>query len=192
MLFSLAGFTVLRCPSTHQRWRCGVVHVTTAECTGDTSKPVVEGFDIVAYRSLQPGTHGIRGSKEFSAQYGQGYTFLFSTLENKLEFEVGLSSSQGVVIGVERCVNREGLRPRAIVPARLFCTTVFWRKIAKTRNGFHAKQKNVKCGAFFFLDQQHKYGSTAAGTPRGNLFEMDVRTWHSFPAFQSCWKWPTP
>ncbi|CAM9809812.1 unnamed protein product, partial [Ectocarpus sp. 12 AP-2014] len=63
------------------------VHVTTAECTGDTSKPAVEGFDLVAYRSLQPGTHGVRGLWEFSVQYGQGYTFLFSTLENKLEFE---------------------------------------------------------------------------------------------------------
>eukprot|EP00752_Nemacystus_decipiens_P016488 g14739.t1 len=62
------------------------VHVTTPECTGDTSKAVAHGADVVAYWSLEPGHHAVFGSEEFSALYGR-YLFYFSSLENKLEFE---------------------------------------------------------------------------------------------------------
>lgn len=62
--------------------------MTTPECTGNTNKAVVRGADVVAYRSLEPGHHAVYGSEEFSCVYGR-YLFYFSTLENKLEFEVG-------------------------------------------------------------------------------------------------------
>lgn len=64
------------------------VHVTTPECTGDTRKAVARGADVVAYWSIEPGHHAVYGSKEFSSVYGR-YLYFFSSLENKLEFEVG-------------------------------------------------------------------------------------------------------
>lgn len=64
------------------------VHVTTQECTGDTTKAVMLGVDVVAYRSLSVGQHAVHGLKEYSSVYGQ-YLFYFSSLENKLVFEVG-------------------------------------------------------------------------------------------------------
>lgn len=49
-------------------------------------------MDVVAYRSLAVGLavghHAVNGSKEFSSVYGR-YLFYFSSLKNKLEFEVG-------------------------------------------------------------------------------------------------------
>lgn len=65
------------------------VHVTTEECTGDTSKPVALGADVVAYRSLRAGEPAVFGSQSLSVVYGR-YLFFFSTLENKQEFEVRL------------------------------------------------------------------------------------------------------
>lgn len=63
------------------------VHVTTEECTGDTSKPVVLGADVVAYRSLRAGQPAVMGSDSLSVVYGR-YLFYFSTLENQQKFEV--------------------------------------------------------------------------------------------------------
>ncbi|CAN0254548.1 unnamed protein product, partial [Pylaiella littoralis] len=62
------------------------VHVTTEQCTSDTSKPAANGADVVAFRSLLPGTAAVFGTPEFSTLFGR-YTFYFSTLENKLLFE---------------------------------------------------------------------------------------------------------
>lgn len=62
--------------------------MTTPECTGNTGKAVVRGADVVAYWSIEPGHHAVYGSKEFSSRFGR-YLFYFSSLENKLEFEVG-------------------------------------------------------------------------------------------------------
>lgn len=66
---------------------CFAVHVTTAECTGDYSKPVARGVDLVAYFSLAPDQPAVNGSEEYAVLFHQ-YTFYFSSLENMLMFEV--------------------------------------------------------------------------------------------------------
>lgn len=61
--------------------------MTTAECTGDHSKPVARGVDLVAYFSLAPEQPAVFGSEEYAVLFHQ-YTFYFSSLENMLMFEV--------------------------------------------------------------------------------------------------------
>lgn len=63
------------------------VHVTTAECTGDQSIPVLKGVDFVAYWSLAGGQPAVYGSEQYSTVF-QGYLFFFSSIQNKMIFEV--------------------------------------------------------------------------------------------------------
>lgn len=66
------------------------VHVNTEECTGDRSLPVLKGVDLVAYRSLKGGQPAVYGSDHYSALY-RDYLFYFSSLQNKVAFEVSPS-----------------------------------------------------------------------------------------------------
>lgn len=63
------------------------MHVTTVECTGDRSIPVLKGVDVVAYFSLERGQHAVYGSELYTVVFND-YLFFFSSLENKLVFEV--------------------------------------------------------------------------------------------------------
>ena len=63
------------------------MHVTTAECSGDRSVPVLKGVDFVAYRSLEGGQPAVYGSEHYSVVF-QDYLFYFSSIQNKLLFEV--------------------------------------------------------------------------------------------------------
>lgn len=63
------------------------VKVTTEECAGDRTLPVLNGTDTVAYFSLEPGEPAVVGNGRYKTVFN-GYTFLFATRENMLIFEV--------------------------------------------------------------------------------------------------------
>ena len=75
------GFTVRYNPLEDDR------SPTTAICTGDVSKPVLDGADFVAYFSLDPDSAGVYGTEDYVATYN-GYSFWFISEENKALFEV--------------------------------------------------------------------------------------------------------
>lgn len=50
--------------------------------------PVLQGVDVVAYFDLAPGSPPVHGSSHYSSEY-MGYTFWFSSQQNKETFEVG-------------------------------------------------------------------------------------------------------
>lgn len=75
--------------------------VTTMICSGDRSLPVLEGTDVVAYFSLEPGSRAVKGSAQHISEY-LGYLFYFSSKENKLVFEVGVVELRCF----ERCIRR--------------------------------------------------------------------------------------
>ena len=52
----------------------------------EIASPVMDGYDLVAYQSLQRGQDGIRGSDQHIAHY-KGHDFWFATAENKVTFE---------------------------------------------------------------------------------------------------------
>lgn len=56
-------------------------------CAGDKSRPVLQGVDPVAYFDLAPGSPPVWGSPDHTSEY-MGYTFWFSSEENKKTFEV--------------------------------------------------------------------------------------------------------
>ncbi|CAN0059885.1 unnamed protein product [Ascophyllum nodosum] len=74
------GFTVRYNPLEDDR------SPTTAICTGDVSKPVLDGADFVAYFSLDPDSAGVYGTEDYVATYN-GYSFWFISEENKALFE---------------------------------------------------------------------------------------------------------
>ena len=56
-------------------------------CTGDTSQPVLQGVDVVAYFGLEPDAAPVQGTPKHTSEY-MGYTFWFSSQENKDTFDV--------------------------------------------------------------------------------------------------------
>lgn len=56
------------------------------DCIYATEGPVLNGYDVVAYFSLDKGSDGVQGSSDYSTTY-QSYTFQFSTAENLEMFE---------------------------------------------------------------------------------------------------------
>lgn len=57
-------------------------------CTGETTLPVLQGVDLVAYHSLEPDSPAVYGSGHHDIMFN-GYTFWFSSEENKELFAVG-------------------------------------------------------------------------------------------------------
>ena len=55
-------------------------------CHDPAAGPVLSGFDVVAYFSLDAGAAAVAGSAAHNATYG-GYTFYFSTEANRATFE---------------------------------------------------------------------------------------------------------
>lgn len=60
-----------------------------AQCVSKNS-PVLSGYDVVAYFSLDEGADGVQGTEEFTATY-QEYTFYFSSQDNLNQFEANPS-----------------------------------------------------------------------------------------------------
>lgn len=58
----------------------------TGVCTDAAAGPVLDGADVVAYRSLASGANATYGSAENAATYA-GYTFYFATAANRAAFE---------------------------------------------------------------------------------------------------------
>lgn len=58
----------------------------TATCLESSNGPVLSGYDVVAYFSLESGSDGVLGSAIYNATYG-GYSFYFETAANRDLFE---------------------------------------------------------------------------------------------------------
>ena len=57
----------------------------TSKCLQPSSGPVLSGYDVVAYHSLDAGSDAVAGSSEFTETYGNHgnkYTFYFSSQKN--------------------------------------------------------------------------------------------------------------
>lgn len=64
--------------------------MTTEICAGDKSLPVLQGVDVVAYQTLAFGGLPVYGSEDYTSEL-YGYTFWFSSQENKEAFDVSRS-----------------------------------------------------------------------------------------------------
>ena len=51
----------------------------------------MDGYDVVAYFSLEAGSNGTVGSSDYTSTYN-GYSFYFSTAANKVLFEASPTS----------------------------------------------------------------------------------------------------
>jgi YHS domain-containing protein len=64
---------------------------TDSSCLLASNGPVLGGYDMVAYFSLDADADGVLGSSDYSSTYGSDednlYTFYFSTAENKALFD---------------------------------------------------------------------------------------------------------
>lgn len=61
----------------------------TSSCLKPSSGPVLAGYDLVAYFSLEAGSDGVRGSEEYMHSLGSSpnaYTFYFASDENRALF----------------------------------------------------------------------------------------------------------
>lgn len=67
------------------RWICCALASVVVVVNGQQD-PVMAGYDVVAYHSLDPLDNGVPGSSTFQSQY-DGYVYYFRNDENRMEFE---------------------------------------------------------------------------------------------------------
>lgn len=67
---------------------------STEDCTGDKTRPVLAGADVVAYWELEEGSKPVIGIGAVNATHN-GYIFFFSSVENRKAFQ----ASFGLIVG---------------------------------------------------------------------------------------------